>query len=120
MARRDVPGSVRIRTDDGNEWRYDAIQTAVDYDDCNRSDAVAYACEDTTGSVAFVRTVLERDDLTVEERRDLANLASQKLRGVDDVTVTPDCRERDPVSKPSPMESSSRKTVSRISIPSNR
>lgn len=49
MARRDVPGSVRIHTDDGNEWRYDAIQAAADYYDCNRSDAVAYACEYMTG-----------------------------------------------------------------------
>jgi hypothetical protein len=95
MVRQDVPGSVRIRTDDGNEWRYDAIQAAADYYDCNRSDAVAYACEDTTGAVEFVRAVLEREDLTVSQRHDLAELASRKLRGVDigvvdDVTVAPD------------------------------
>ncbi|MFC6954768.1 DUF7692 domain-containing protein [Halorubellus litoreus] len=58
MAHRDVPGGVRIRTDDGNEWRYDAIQAAADYYDWNRSDAVAYACEDMTGAVEFVRAVL--------------------------------------------------------------
>lgn len=31
MARREAPGSVRIRTDDGNEWRYDTIQASADY-----------------------------------------------------------------------------------------
>jgi hypothetical protein len=83
MARRDVPGSVRIRTDDGNEWRYDAIQAAADYYDCNRSDAVAYACEDTTGAVEFVRAVLEREDLTVAQRQEIADFASRHLRGVE-------------------------------------
>ena len=92
MARRDVPGSVRVRTDDGNEWRYDAIQAAANYYDSNRSDAVAYACEDVTGAVEFLQAVLEREDLTIQQRRDLADLASRKLRGVDvdvvdDVTV---------------------------------
>lgn len=87
MARRDVPGSVRIRTDDGNEWRYDAIQAAADYYDCNRSDAVAYACEDMTGAVAFVQDVLEREDLTVSQRQELAELANQYLRGVNFSTV---------------------------------
>ncbi|WP_323677597.1 hypothetical protein [Halorubellus sp. PRR65] len=82
MARRDVPGSVRIRTDDGNEWRYDAIQAAADYYDCNRSDAVAYACEDTTGAVEFLRAVLEREDLTIAQRTELVELANQHLRGV--------------------------------------
>jgi hypothetical protein len=82
MARRDIPGSVRIRTDDGNEWRYDAIQAAADYYDCNRSDAVAYACEDTTGAVEFVLTVLERNDLTVRQRRELVDAANSKLQGV--------------------------------------
>ncbi len=46
MARNQTPGSVRIRTDDGNEWRYDAIQKAANFYDCNRSNAVAFACED--------------------------------------------------------------------------
>ncbi len=50
MARNQTPGSVRIRTDEGNEWRYDAIQKAANFYDCNRSNAVAFACEDVTNS----------------------------------------------------------------------
>lgn len=82
MARRDVPGSVRVRTDDGNEWRYDAIQAAATYYDCNRSDAVAYACEDVTGAVEFVQAVLEREDITITQRAEIAELANTSLRGV--------------------------------------
>jgi len=95
MTRREVPGSVRIRTDDGNQWRYDAIHAAANYYDCNRSDAIAYACEDVTGAVDFLEAVLERDDLTVAQRQELAELANHQLRGVtvdvvDDVTVAPE------------------------------
>ena len=57
-----IPGSVRIRTDEGNEWRYDAIQKAADYYDRNRSDAVAFACDDLPELVDGAREVLERDD----------------------------------------------------------
>ncbi|WP_425560488.1 DUF7692 domain-containing protein, partial [Luedemannella flava] len=45
MSHNETPGSVRIRTDDGNEWRFDAIQKAAAFYDCNRSNAVAFACE---------------------------------------------------------------------------
>ncbi|NHN40044.1 hypothetical protein G9C85_00125 [Halorubellus sp. JP-L1] len=91
----EIPGSVRIRTGDGNEWRYDAIEAASRYYDANRSDAVAYACEDVTGAVAFVEDVLGRDDLTVAQRQELAEAASKRLEGVDvevvdDVRVAPD------------------------------
>lgn len=92
MARQDVPGSVRVRTDDGNEWRYDAIHDAANYYDCNRSDAVAYACADVTGAVDFLEAVLEREDFTVAQRQELAELANHYLRGVtidivDDVSI---------------------------------
>jgi|AntRauTorcE11898_2_1112593.scaffolds.fasta_scaffold02275_6 hypothetical protein len=90
----EIPGSVRIRTGDGNEWRYDAIEAASRYYDANRSDSVAYACEDVTGAVAFVQDVLKREDLTVAQRQELAALANKHLRGVDvdlvdDVHVEP-------------------------------
>lgn len=42
----DIPGSVRVRTGNGNEWRYDAIEGASRFSGVNRSDAMAYACED--------------------------------------------------------------------------
>ena len=83
MARNeDIPGSVRIRTGDGNEWRYDAIEAASRHYGANRSDSVAYACEDVTGAIAFVQDVLERDDLTISQRQELAELANRELRGV--------------------------------------
>ena len=42
----DRPKSMRIRFDEGNEYRLDAIQEAADLYDRNRSDAVALACDD--------------------------------------------------------------------------
>ncbi|MCU4975945.1 hypothetical protein OB955_25030 [Halobacteria archaeon AArc-m2/3/4] len=68
----DVPGSIRIRTDDGNEWRYDAIQAAADYYDCNRSNAAAFACADIRDLVRNATRVLNREDLTLEQRREIA------------------------------------------------
>lgn len=87
----DVPGSVRIRTGDGNEWRYDAIESASRYYGVNRSNAVAYACEDVTGAVAFVEDVLEREDLTVTQRREIVTLANKHFRGVN-VNLTDEVR----------------------------
>ncbi|GAB3676827.1 DUF7692 domain-containing protein [Halopiger thermotolerans] len=73
MARSDdVPGSVRIRTGDGNEWRFDQIERVSSYYDCNRSDAVAFACHDVVELIANVEQVLSRDDLTLEQRREIA------------------------------------------------
>lgn len=80
MASNQVPGSVRIRTDEGNEWRYDAIEKAARYYGCNRSDAVGYACEDIAQHVNAARAVLERDDLTIQQRREIADTLS--TRGV--------------------------------------
>ena len=78
MARDQVPGSVRIRTDEGNEWRYHAIQKAADFYNCNRSNAVAFACEDVDTLVRAARRVLERDDLTLEQRREIAQTLSTR------------------------------------------
>ncbi|WP_121743752.1 DUF7692 domain-containing protein [Natronorubrum halophilum] len=72
----DIPGSVRIRTDDGNEWRFDEIEKAADYYDCNRSNAAAFACHDVTRLVANARHVLERSDLTLEQRQEIADQLS--------------------------------------------
>lgn len=80
MATNDVPGSVRVRTDEGNEWRYDSIQKASDFYKCNRSDSVAFACEDVVRLCEAVETVLSRDDLTQQQRREIADEFS--ARGV--------------------------------------
>ena len=78
MSHNETPGSVRIRTDDGNEWRFDAIQKAARFYDCNRSNAVAFACEDVATIVAAAQRVLERDDLTREQRREIAETLSTR------------------------------------------
>lgn len=74
----DVPGSVRIRTGPGNEWRFNQIERASDFFDCNRSDAVAFACEGVVELVDAAREVLERDDLTTEQRQEIAESFSTR------------------------------------------
>lgn len=77
MARnQEVPGSVRIRTGDGNAWRYDQIEKAADFYDRNRSDSVAFACHDIVELVERIESVLERDDLTLAQRQEIAETLS--------------------------------------------
>jgi len=84
MARNsDVPKSVRIRTGEGNEHRYDAIERAADYYDINRSDAVAKACNDVPRVMRALQSVLERDDLTLQQRREIAEQFDREMRGVE-------------------------------------
>jgi len=68
----DIPQSVRVRTDDGNEYRFHAIQDAADFYECNRSDAIAYACDNVPTLVSAVETVLARDDLTPAQKQEIA------------------------------------------------
>ena len=79
----DVPKSVRIRTGDGNEHRYDAIERAADYYDTNRSDAVAKACNDVPRVMRALQSVLERDDLTLQQRREIAEQFDREMRGTE-------------------------------------
>ena len=72
----DIPGSVRIRTDDDNKWRYDEIQRAAEFYDCNRADAIAYAAGDVVRLAEAAQAVLERDDLTRKQRREIAQTLS--------------------------------------------
>lgn len=79
----DVPGSIRIRTDDGNEWRFDAVESAAEFYDRNRSDSVAYACHDVPELVDAVQDVLERDDLTLRQRKEIAETFDHAARGLE-------------------------------------
>ena len=91
MSHNEAPGSVRIRTDDGNECRFDAIQKAAAFYDCNRSNAVAFACEDIDQLIDAANRVLERDDLTREQRREIAETLSTRAVSFDietEVSVT--------------------------------
>jgi hypothetical protein len=68
----EIPGSIRIRTDDGNEYRYHAVEEASEFYGCNRSDAVAYACDNVPALVSAVKTVLSRGDLTTDQKQEIA------------------------------------------------
>ena len=68
----EIPGSIRIRTGDGNEYRYHAVEEASEFYECNRSDAVAYACDNVPALVEAVGDVLARGDLTTAQKRDIA------------------------------------------------
>jgi hypothetical protein len=76
----DVPKSVRVRTDpdEGLAHRYDAIQSAADYWDCNKSDAVAYSCDAVGNLVDNVEEALQHEDLPPRVARDLAEAISTR------------------------------------------
>ena len=73
----DTPQSVRVRTDDGNEWRFRAIERAARLYDCNRSDAVAYACEDVGQLADGIERILQREDLTLQQRQEIASVLDE-------------------------------------------
>lgn len=78
LRNRDIPKSVRIPTGDGKEHRYDAIQRATDFYGCNQAKSAALACEDVVHIVEAVEDVLEREDLTLEQRREIAETMSSR------------------------------------------
>lgn len=61
----DTASQVRIRTGDGNEHRYEAIERAAEFYDCNKTRAVVSASEDVAEMVAAAEKVLNREDLTL-------------------------------------------------------
>jgi len=71
MATNDVPGSVRIRCGEENAHRFDAIESASDFYETNRSDSVAYACDDVVRLADAIEDVLQLVD-SVEEREAIA------------------------------------------------
>ncbi|WP_276250556.1 DUF7692 domain-containing protein [Haloarcula rara] len=70
---------MRIRFDEGNEYRLDAIQGAADLYDRNRSDAVALACDDMARLAGVLEDFLSRDDLTRGQQRELADALDRAL-----------------------------------------
>jgi hypothetical protein len=69
---------MRIRTDGDYAYRRDAIERAADFYDCNKTTAVVSACDDVPKFVQAARQVLERDDLTLEQRREIAETLSTR------------------------------------------
>jgi hypothetical protein len=74
----DTPSQVRIRTGNGNEHRYKAIERASDFYGCNKTKAVVSACEDVPEMVKAARDVIRRDDLTQKQRREISDTLSTK------------------------------------------
>jgi hypothetical protein len=84
---------MRIRTSD-HPHREDAIEDAAEFYDCNKTTAVVSACEDVPELVRAARQVLERDDLTARQHREIAETLSTRAVSFDvqtDVDV-----QRDP------------------------
>jgi len=75
--------SLRIRFDGGNRYREDAIEKASRFYDKNKSDAVAYACEDVVEIVSAVESVLQRSDLTLKQRQEIAETFSTRATSFD-------------------------------------
>jgi len=69
---------MRIRTDGKYEYRLDPINRAANFYDCNKTKAIVSACDDVPHLVAAARQVLERDDLTLEQRREIAETLSTR------------------------------------------
>ncbi|MBZ6494244.1 MULTISPECIES: DUF7692 domain-containing protein [Natrinema] len=69
---------MRIRTDGDYAYRRDAIERAADFYDCNKTKAVVSACDDVPKFVQAARQVLKRDDLTLEQRREIAETLSTR------------------------------------------
>ncbi|WP_226006605.1 DUF7692 domain-containing protein [Natrinema salinisoli] len=69
---------MRIRTDGDYAYRNDAIDRAADFYSCNKTKAIVSACDDVPKLVAAARQVLERDDLTLEQRREIAETLSTR------------------------------------------
>jgi len=72
--------SMRIRFDNA-PYREDVIERAADYYDCNRTDAVIKACDDVHRLTEVVEWILQRDDLTTDQKQEVAERAS-RCRGV--------------------------------------
>ncbi|WP_303647323.1 hypothetical protein [Haloarchaeobius sp. FL176] len=69
---------MRIRTDGDKAYRRDAIERASRFYDCNKTTAVVSACEDVPQLVRAAETVLERDDLTMQQKREIAEIFSTR------------------------------------------
>ncbi|MFC6974314.1 hypothetical protein ACFQL1_06055 [Halomicroarcula sp. GCM10025709] len=77
----DVPGSIRIRCGEENAHRYHAVEEAAEFYGCNRSDAVAFACDNVPALVDAIEEVLEREDLTIAQKQEIA--AAVSVRGLE-------------------------------------
>jgi hypothetical protein len=81
---------MRIRTDGKFSHREDVLDRVAEFYGSNTTDAVLAAAEDVPQLVDGVVQVLERDDLTLQQRREIAETLSTSAANfeiVDDVDV---------------------------------
>jgi hypothetical protein len=69
---------MRIRTDGDKAFREDEIHRAAEFYDRNKTDSVVRACRDLPELADAVEEVLDRDDLTQEQRREIAATLSTR------------------------------------------
>jgi hypothetical protein len=85
---------MRIRTDGKFAYREDTIDRVAAYYDVSKTRSMLAAAEDVPRLVDGVQEVLEREDLTIEQRREIATTFSTRslqFDVVDEVTF-----DRDP------------------------
>jgi len=80
MNRDDIPTVVQVRTDpeDGLAYRFDGIQAAADYWDCNRSDAIAKSCDAVGNLVDNAEEALQHPDLPPSVAEEIAEMVSTR------------------------------------------
>jgi len=67
---------MRIRTDGDYEWRKEEIEDAAEWWDCNKTAALLRSAETVRFLDEGIQRVLERDDLTTEQKREIAETLS--------------------------------------------
>lgn len=85
---------VAIRTDGKFAQREDTIEKVTEFYDCSQTRALLAAAEDVPSLASSIEQVLQRDDLTAQQRREIAEeLSTSSLKS----TV-----ELDVINKPDP------------------
>ncbi|QSG05311.1 DUF7692 domain-containing protein [Halapricum desulfuricans] len=67
---------MRIRTDGDKGHRMRTIESAADFWDCNKTRALLLSADLAPRLVPRIERVLEREDLTLEQRREIAETLS--------------------------------------------
>jgi len=71
MPNNSIPQSVRIRTGNGNEYRYHAIERLSNYYGVNKSEAVAKAGDQLPEIVGVLEEIVAMDSLTMKQRKEI-------------------------------------------------
>lgn len=68
---------MRIREDGRHAHRTDTIEQAADFWGCNKTRALLQSAEFASRMDQRIRAVLSRDDLTVKQKREIADYSSR-------------------------------------------